>query len=499
MAPDPTIAHDLRNRPEKPPMSHPPTQPKGRILVVDDEPNARKALSEILTDEGYAVETASDGFRALGALPTMEPDLVLTDLKMPGLDGLSVLQRVREFDPDTAVVVMTAFGAVDTAVKAMREGAADYLAKPLNTDELLIVIERALERVRLRKETRQLRSQLEGRYRHDNIVGTAPEMQRVFKVIEQVAPTRATVLITGESGTGKELVAAAVHQRSPRKERPFIKLHCAALAESLLESELFGHERGAFTGADRRREGRFEQANGGTLFLDEVGEISPATQVKLLRVLQEHEFERVGGTQTLSVDVRLIAATNRDLKREVEQGRFREDLFYRLNVINLRLPSLRERRSDIPAIATHFLKKYSEENRKHVNRFGDAALARIVRYDWPGNVRELENVIERAVVLVEGDVIEPIHLPAELGGAARVSEDPVIPGTPLAELERHAIMRTLESVGGSTTKAAKILGISVRKIQYKLHEYGEAPKSGVAVLEHDEDSESDPPPELVTH
>ncbi len=456
---------------------------KGRILVVDDEANARKALNEILTDEGFEVETAADGFKALRHLEGFDPEVVLTDLKMPGLDGVQLLSKVRAHDSDVAVVLMTAFGAVETAVRAMREGATDYLTKPLNADELLVVLERSLERVRLRRETSKLKERLQERFRFENIIGTSPEMQQVFKAIEQVAPTRATVLVTGESGTGKELVAAAIHEHSPRSKGPFIRLHCAALAESLLESELFGHERGAFTGADRRREGRFEQADGGTLFLDEIGEISPATQVKLLRVLQEHEFERVGGTQTIQSDVRLIAATNKNLKEEVEAGRFREDLYYRLNVINLRMPALRERTGDVPALARHFLSKYSEENSKVIERFTDAALFRLSQYDWPGNVRELENVIERGVVLAEGSAIDAQHLPQEVHPVQSESALPAVPGSRLDELERFAIVKTLEAVGGSTTKAASILGISVRKIQYKLHEYGEAPKSGVAAVD----------------
>jgi DNA-binding NtrC family response regulator len=291
------------------------------------------------------------------------------------------------------------------------------------------------------------------------------------------------VLLTGDSGTGKELVAAAIHHRSPRASGPFVRLHCAALAESLLESELFGHERGAFTGADRRREGRFEQANGGTLFLDEISEISPSTQVKLLRVLQEREFERVGANQTIHVDVRVIAATNRDLGEMVKQGKFREDLYYRLNVINIRLPALRARSSDIAPLAMHFLAMYSRENDKGVTRIDDTALAMLIGYGWPGNVRELENVVERAVVLAQGDALEAQHLPAELAVSARKSGAPPIPGSSLADIERHAILKTLESTGGSTSRAAEMLGISVRKIQYKLQEYGAAPKSRIPVVE----------------
>ncbi len=465
---------------------------KGRILVVDDEPNARTALAEILKEEGYQAETAADGFKGLARAEEFSPDLVLTDLKMPGMDGVELLRKLRQHAPELPVVLMTAFGAVETAVSAMREGAADYLTKPLNTDELVLVIDRALERVRLRRETHDLRSQLTERYRFDNIVGNSPEMQEVFKAVAQVAPSRATVLLTGESGTGKELVAAAVHHHSPRKDGPFVRLHCAALAETLLESELFGHERGAYTGADRRREGRFEQANAGTLFLDEIGDITPSTQVKLLRVLQERQFERVGGNQTQTVDVRLIAATNRDLKQLVAEGKFREDLYYRLNVINVALPPLRRRKSDVAALAAHFLERFARENSKRVERFSDGALAQIVAYNWPGNVRELENVVERAVVLTEGHTIEQHHLPAELGAADAESSTPTIPGSTMADIERHAILTTLECQGGSTSRAAEVLGISVRKIQYKLHEYGAAPKSAIPAVRRPEKEELHP-------
>lgn len=456
---------------------------KGRILVVDDEANARNALAEILKDEGFTVETAADGFKALPKLVDFAPDVVLTDLKMPGMDGVELMSKVRAQDPEIGVVIMTAFGAVDTAVQAMRQGAADYLTKPLNADELLVVLQRTLERGLLRREARHLRERLEERFSFDNIIGTSPEMQRLFKTIEQVAPSRATVLISGESGTGKELIAAAIHQHSSRAEGPFVKLHCAALAESLLESELFGHERGAFTGADRRREGRFELANHGTLFLDEIGEITPAVQVKLLRVLQEREFERVGSNQTIQIDVRLIAATNRDLKEMVRQGTFREDLYYRLNVVNLHIAPLRERASDVAALCQFFMQKFAKENEKRVQRFSEAALARLVRYSWPGNVRELENVIERAVVLATGDRIETDHLPPELTPVPAEPAGPQIPGWSLADIERYAILKTLEAQGGSTSKAAEILGISVRKIQYKLQEYASSPKSERPVLE----------------
>ncbi len=456
---------------------------KGRILVVDDESSARSALSEILSDEGYKVRTAADGFRALSAASEFAPDVVVTDLKMPGMDGLALLKRLKETMPETAVILMTAFGAVESAVDAMRQGASNYLTKPLNSDELLLILERCLEGVMLRRETARLREQMNDKFKFSSIIGESPEIQSIFKTIRQVAPSRATVLISGASGTGKEMVAAALHQCSPRVGKPFIKLHCAALAENLLESELFGHEKGSFTGAERRRIGRFEEADGGTLFLDEIGEISAATQVKLLRVLQEHEFERVGGNQPIHVDVRVVAATNRNLKEMVEAGEFREDLYYRLNVINLKLPSLAERAGDIAPLAAHFLAKYAKENDKHIERFEDAALSLLHNYPWRGNVRELENVVERSVVLSDGPLIQVRHLPAEvLQSQENHSEVPRIPGASLSEIERYAILETLAQVGGSTTAAAKMLGISVRKIQYRLQEYAEAPKSHAPAL-----------------
>jgi DNA-binding NtrC family response regulator len=455
--------------------------------VVDDEVNARTALAELLRDEGYDVETAADAFKALGKYESFAPHVVVTDLKMPGMDGIELVKKIRAGEDPAAVVVMTAFGAVATAVDAMRAGAADYLTKPLNFDELLVVLDKVLETEQLRRETRQLRARVRDRVAPNNIIGVAPPMQRVFEVVDQVAPSRATVLLTGESGTGKELVANAIHQRSPRAGGPFIKLHCAALAESLLESELFGHERGSFTGAMARKDGRFSLADGGTLFLDEIGEISPSIQVKLLRFLQEHEFERVGGTQTIRVDVRVIAATNRNLPEEVAKGRFREDLFYRLNVVSLEMPPLRDRKSDIPALARFFLDRYAKANDKKIEELSPQTLELLVSHDWPGNVRELENAIERAVVLATGSQIEPRHLPTTVRPSAGGGTPgmPVIPGATMAELERYAILETMKATGGSTSKAAEMLGISTRTIQYRLHEYNEAPRSDVEVVRKD--------------
>ncbi len=444
-----------------------------RILVVDDEGNARTALAELLRDEGYVVETAADGFKALPKIEDFAPDLILTDLKMPGLTGLELMAKVRERDEECVVIVITAFGAIESAVQAMRQGAAHYLTKPVNVEELSLVLKRELDRKRLRAEASQLRERISDKHRITNIIGSSPAMQTVFDTVLQVAPSRASVLITGASGTGKELIAAAFHEHSPRAKKPFVKLHCAALAESLLESELFGHERGSFTGAVGRREGRFEQADGGTLFLDEIGEISPAIQVKLLRFLQEHEFERVGGNQTIKVDVRIITATNRDLAQRVKDGQFREDLYYRLNVVSVEMPPLCARPSDIPLLAMHFLTKYARDNGKVIDGFTDDALERMVNYPWPGNVRELENVVERAAVVCKKARIGVEDLTAPVSAAQkRTGGIPAIPGATMEELERYAIMKTLEHAGGSTSRAAEILGISPRTIQYRLQQYG---------------------------
>ena len=348
---------------------------KARIVVIDDEVNAAAALEALLEQDGYDVERAPDGRAGLQLLERHDPDVVLTDLRMPGMDGLELLGRIKELRPDAMVIVMTAYGTVKTAVQAMRLGAEDYLAKPINVEELEVVVEKALERKQLLTETRALRERLEHKYRLDNLVGESPAMQSVFKTIRQVGGSSASVLLLGESGTGKELIAQALHQSSPRRRKPFVRVHCAALPETLLESELFGHEKGSFTGAVHTRAGRFEPADGGTLFLDEIGDISPTVQVKLLRFLQEREFERVGGNRTFKVDVRIVAATNRDLKKKLEDGSFREDLYYRLNVIEIAMPPLRERPGDIPLLAEHFLRKYADANGKQLGELDDDALA----------------------------------------------------------------------------------------------------------------------------
>ncbi|MCB9598022.1 MAG: sigma-54-dependent Fis family transcriptional regulator [Sandaracinaceae bacterium] len=448
---------------------------RGRILIVDDEANAREALDELLRDEGYKTATAADGLEALERIGSFEPEVVLTDLKMPRMDGLELLERGRALLPHGAFVVMTAFGSIDTAVEAIRRGAENYVTKPLDFDTLGVLVERAMEKAKLSAEAARLRERLDERFSWGEIIGDHPSMQRLLKTVGQVAASRATVLIHGETGTGKELIASAIHQNSKRKAGPFVRLNCAALAESLLESELFGHERGSFTGAAGKREGRFEQADGGTLFLDEVSEIPATVQVKLLRFLQERQFERVGGNETIQVDVRVVAATNRDLTQLVEDGDFREDLFYRLNVIRLDVPPLRRRSSDVPLLATHFLRRFARDNERDLRGFTPAAMRALVSYPWPGNVRELENAIERAVVLCADEEIDAALLPQSSDGprTGRAGDalDLMIPGISLAELERMAIEKTLGAVGGSTAKAAEILGISRRKIQYRLREW----------------------------
>ena len=453
---------------------------KGRIVVIDDEVNAAAALETLLKEDGYDVERAHEARTGLQLVERHDPDLVLTDLRMPGMDGIELLAKIKELRPETMVIVMTAYGTVKTAVKAMKLGAEDYLGKPIDVEELEVVLQKALERKGLLAEARSLRERLEHKYKLDNLVGESPEMLSVFKTIRQVAASSASVLLLGESGTGKELFAQALHQTSPRHKKPFVKVACAALPETLLESELFGHEKGSFTGAIFTRAGRFEAADGGTLFLDEIGDITPTVQVKLLRFLEEREFERVGGNKTFKVDVRIVAATHRDLTKKLEDGSFREDLYYRLNVIEIHIPPMRERPGDIPLLAHHFLRKYAEANAKDIRGIGDDVMALLLSHPWPGNVRELENAMERAVVLSDGTALHPAHFPTLRRAAGdEAGRTPAqapslgvrIPGSPLADLEREAILRTLEAVGGSTSKAAAILDISARKIQYKLKEY----------------------------
>lgn len=459
-------------------------KPKGRIVVVDDEANAADALETLLKEDGYEVACAHDGEAGLALAEAIDADVVLTDLRMPGMDGLELLASLKRSRPQTLVIVMTAYGTVKNAVRAMKHGAEDYLGKPLDVEELEVVVERAMEKKRLLEETRQLREQVAEKYRFENLVGESPGMLHAFKTVRQVAPSSASVLLLGESGAGKELFAQALHQASHRRGRPFVKVACAALPETLLESELFGHEKGSFTGAVHSRAGRFEAADGGTLFLDEIGDVSPSVQVKLLRFLEEREFERVGGNRTFKVDVRIVCATHRDLPEMIEKGSFRDDLYYRLNVIEIRIPALRERASDIPLLAHHFLHKYATRNEKKVQGFSDEALALLMSQAWPGNVRQLENAIERAVVFAEEPVLTPMHFrllradgPADDGGEGSTVR---VPGSRLEAIEREAILKTLESVEGSTARAARILGISPRKIQYRIKEYHKDTAKAVA-------------------
>ena len=448
---------------------------KPRILVVDDEESHRIMLRAVLKDEGYEVVEAADGSEAVRAVEQEPFDLVLLDVRMKTMDGIEALNEIRKISPLIPVLIMTAYASVKTAVEALKAGAFDYLTKPLDIEELKILIEKALELYHLREENLTLKERLGDRFDFSKIIGKSRKMRELFDTLSLVAPTDATILILGESGTGKELVANAIHHNSFRKSQPFIKISCSALPETLLESELFGHERGAFTGAIARREGRFQLAHRGTIFLDEVGEMSPTTQMKLLRVLQEKEFEPLGSVQTLKADVRVIAATNKDLDQEVKKGRFREDLFYRLNVIPIHLPPLRERKEDIPDLANHFLSQYREKNKKEIKEFSPKALDLLIRYEWPGNIRELENCIERAVIVARGELIAPVDLPPSIQNlpAGKGDSEILFPaGISLQEAEKALILKTLEDAGGNRSRAAEILGINRRTLQMKLKEYG---------------------------
>jgi DNA-binding NtrC family response regulator len=450
---------------------------KAKILIAEDERTQREILKGFLEKEGFSVIGAAHGREALRRLEGENCDLILLDYKMPELDGLQTLREVRKLNPEIPVMMMTAYGTVETAVASMKEGAADYLTKPIDLDELLLKIQKILERSTLVQENRELKARLQERSRFDNIVYGSSKMMEVMGLVARVAPSQATVLIRGESGTGKEVVANAIHHASPRAGRPLVKVSCAAIPETLLESELFGHERGAFTGASQRRLGRFEEADSGTIFLDEIGDLSPAIQVKLLRVLQEKEIQRVGSNTTLKTDVRVIAATHRDLEEAMKKDLFREDLYYRLNVIAIRLPPLRERKEDIPLLIDHFLKEYSEENQKKVSDVSKEARALLLRYPYPGNVRELENIIERAVVLCRGEVIVsqdlPFHVRDETSEKLWQSpgREKTLPES-LEEIEKDLIVRALHQHQGVQTRAAEALGISERVLRYKIRKYG---------------------------
>jgi two-component system response regulator HydG len=459
------------------------------ILIIDDNETVRDGLAHVVKKMGHATVTAASGKEGLEHFKTAKPDFVITDLKMEGVDGVEVLRSVRELDPDCPAMIVTAFGTVETAVEAMKLGAFDFLIKPFAPEVVRLKVERALElrmtrraRGRLEAENAYLRGEEELRF--GEMVGATEAMRRVFAIVERVAPTETSVAIYGESGTGKELVARAIHTRSRRVNGPFIKVNCGALAETLLESELFGHEKGAFTGAIKRKLGRFELADGGTLFLDEIGDISPSLQSKLLRVLQEREFERVGGESTIKVDVRVVSATNKDLSKEVEAGRFREDLFYRLQVVPIHIPPLRERKEDLPILVSHFIAKLAPKTNARVTGIDDAALARLYAYRWPGNVRELGNVIEQALVFADGEKISPDSLPDAVRGLAPGAPRPAVAGelpVPsgemalpdlLDDLEKQLILKAFAQAKGVKTETARLLGIKTSALYYKLEKYG---------------------------
>jgi two-component system response regulator HydG len=452
---------------------------KCKVLVVDDDSAHRTMLRTLIGGWGYAVSEADDGAAAIDRVKEASYDLVLMDVRMVKVSGLEALAKIKAYNPAIPVIIMTAYSSVETAVAALKQGAHDYLTKPLDFDKLHLTLERAMEHTRLQQENRMLRETLGRQFDSQNIIGQSPAMIKLLNTVAQVAASEATVLISGESGTGKELIAGAIHFNSLRKDGPFVKINCAAITETLLESELFGHEKGAFTGADRRKEGRFSQAHGGTLFLDEVSEMSLMMQVKLLRALQEREFSRVGGEATIQVDVRVIAATNKNLLERISAGAFREDLYYRLNVVELAVPPLMKRKEDIPLLAQHFLDRFAAKNQKEIKGFTPQAMDNLIRYEWPGNVRELMNAVERAVVLARAlyldetdfrflkDSVEPDDADTESPADLSIEGD-----APLEEVENTAILKTLEAAGGNKSEAARRLGITRKTLHKKLKAYG---------------------------
>ena len=441
------------------------------VLIIDDEKNIREGLAAALEMEGYTVALAADGKQGLARMVKGDIDLVITDLRMPEVSGEQVLAKVAAENPGVPVIVLTGHGSIDSAVEAMRNGAYDFLTKPLNLDQLILIVKRALESRELAIKHRELLEQLNSRKSFESIIGKSAEMQKIFATVRKAADSKASVLITGESGVGKELIANALHNLSPRRDKPLIKVHCAALSENLLESELFGHEKGAFTGAVARKRGRFELAAGGTIFLDEIGEIDQNVQIKILRVLQDKRFERVGGEETIEVDVRVIAATNRDLEKEIADGRFREDLYYRLNVVHIHVPPLRERRDDIPLLIASFLQEFAKENGKNIEGIDARARSALYKFDWPGNIRQLRNCLESAVVMCSSSVITLEDLPPSIAGSGEDALISIPAGIPMEEAEKILIQQNLAINKGNKSKTADILGIGRKTLHRKLDEY----------------------------
>lgn len=441
------------------------------VLIIDDEKNIREGLAAALEMEGYTVALAADGKQGLARMVKGDIDLVITDLRMPEVSGEQVLAKVAAENPGVPVIVLTGHGSIDSAVEAMRNGAYDFLTKPLNLDQLILIVQRALESRELAIKHRELLEQLNSRKSFESIIGKSAEMQKIFATVRKAADSKASVLITGESGVGKELIANALHNLSPRRDKPLIKVHCAALSENLLESELFGHEKGAFTGAVARKRGRFELAAGGTIFLDEIGEIDQNVQIKILRVLQDKRFERVGGEETIEVDVRVIAATNRDLEKEIADGRFREDLYYRLNVVHIHVPPLRERRDDIPLLIASFLQEFAKENGKKIEGIDARARSALYKFDWPGNIRQLRNCLESAVVMCSSSVITLEDLPPSIAGSGEDALISIPAGIPMEEAEKILIQQNLAINKGNKSKTADILGIGRKTLHRKLDEY----------------------------
>jgi len=449
-----------------------------QLLVVDDDLGHLKTLKTIINSWGYGVSVADDGAKAVENVKAGPYDLIIMDVRMAEMNGIEALKQIKTYNPAIPILIMTAYSSVDSAVEALKAGAYDYLTKPLDFEVLKLSLDRALEHTSLKTENKHLKDKLSADFEMKNIIGRSKKMKEMIDMLAMIAPSEATVLISGESGTGKELIAKSIHYNSSRRDHPLVVVNCAALTETLLESELFGHEKGSFTGADKRREGRFMQADKGTIFLDEIGETSANMQAKLLRVIQEREIQRVGGEETLHVDVRILAATNRSLQNDVTNGKFREDLYYRLNVVTLAVPPLRDRYDDIPLLTQHFVKKFAEKNRKPVKGLSPLAMDMLLKYEWPGNVRELENMIERAVILLTGDYITEKDLPPTITEPYfsknnwDAPPEPVAANRPLGEIEREAILGTLEATGGNKSETARRLKISRKTLHNKLKEYG---------------------------